>query len=150
MNTQLVHIIDIPQGQNKTQFQIQLPRNAIRIEGVMIGLWGTEIFTLPEMAMFIDNNAAGSINLHVVGEQNTFFAQGFNIQRKEQNLELLPAVQTFFFPDAEPWVHGKAQTFFDLSVALKVHLIEGFYQNHLPIQPGDSYRVYITLKLATT
>ena len=144
---QFIHTLTIRSQPSKTQFQIQLPRNAKAITGIMAHLRNTESYAYGSKVI-IDNLQAGMLYLHTMGEQGCFFTQHFQMQVFQFNLDLIPPVQTFFFQNGEAYIHGTAASYLSLDVPLRTPLIEGFYENDVPLLFSDSYEVAIYFKLA--
>lgn len=138
----IIHSETISFFNTKAFFQIPLPRDAQSIKGILITLVGTDNF-------IVETPDAGSLWLQVAGEQNTFFAQDIGLINDNQNIELIPAVQNFFFPNNELFIHAKKTEFFSLEVPLKAKMIEGFYENYMFLLLGNSYQLQIYLKLST-
>lgn len=143
----IIHIETINELRTKVFFQIPLPRDAKSIQGIMVTLVGVDVIG---NLMKLDSDEAGSLCLQVASAQNSFFAQDFSFRSDGQNLELLPAMQSFFFEKNEPFIHGKRAEFLNLNVPLKINMIEGYFENNLPLDKSQEYRLQIYLKLSLT
>ena len=144
----ILHTLNIAYGEpRKKLFQVSLPRNAKSIAGVMVQLNNTDGYGSGLKAILLSFDA-GYLTLSAPGEPSCFFSQTLMVQKQEENIDFIPPRQTFFFSGGESYIHGKPAGFLTTNIPLSSNLLEGFYENVLPLNGGDSYQVHIHLKLA--